>query len=107
MGKYNWISGIVAYKPVGIRAVGSFSDQTLESITSTIASLPSFSLSSLGGNSNGGLIQYNSITKLDTGCEGLCVLLQFHVTHNKTMDDSDGTEHRKEFTEKIEVGRGL
>ncbi len=59
---------IVAFKPVGIRTVGCFSDTTLEMIVRSLViqseSLPSHIE-----------VICHSITKLDTGCAGLCVLI--------------------------------
>lgn len=60
---------IVAFKPVGMRTLGSFSEATME-----------MSISSLVG------YRYKSISKLDTGCSGLCVLkrhdcVDVEVTH--------------------------
>ena len=48
---------VVAFKPVGMRTIGSFSETTLEMTVS----------SHVGAS-------YKSVTKLDTGCSGLCVL---------------------------------
>eukprot|EP00546_Thalassionema_frauenfeldii_P000015 CAMPEP_0178930812 /NCGR_PEP_ID=MMETSP0786-20121207/21502_1 /TAXON_ID=186022 /ORGANISM="Thalassionema frauenfeldii, Strain CCMP 1798" /LENGTH=224 /DNA_ID=CAMNT_0020607499 /DNA_START=776 /DNA_END=1446 /DNA_ORIENTATION=- len=47
---------VVGWKPVGIRTQGAFSEQTMESLVSK----------QLGG-------VYESLSKMDTGCGGLCV----------------------------------
>jgi 23S rRNA-/tRNA-specific pseudouridylate synthase len=49
---------VVAFKPVGMRTLGSFSDTTMEMNISSQVGTP-----------------YKSISKLDTGCPGLCVLM--------------------------------
>ena len=48
---------LVVYKPVGIRTTGSFSSNTLEMMVSAHTGLP-----------------FKSVSKLDTGCAGLCIL---------------------------------
>lgn len=53
---------VVAFKPVGMRTLGSFSESTLEMIVS----------SQIGKS-------YKSITKLDTGSSGLCVMKEHHT----------------------------
>ena len=55
---------VVAFKPVGVRTIGAFSSQTLEMIVTRL----------LGKKKSCLEILCNSITKLDTGCAGLCVL---------------------------------
>ncbi len=64
---------IVAYKPVGIRAVGQFSDRTLESITKSILMKDRTFIST--SNLSSSSISCTSLTKLDTGCAGLCLLV--------------------------------
>lgn len=54
---YESDSIVVAFKPVGMRTIGSFSSQTLEMIVSS--------------QCNG---SFKAISKLDAGCAGLCVL---------------------------------
>lgn len=63
---------VVAYKPVGIRCVGQFASDTLEMIVKT----------SFGHRF--GLVNLNcqSISKVDTGCAGLCVLSLARATDN-------------------------
>ena len=56
---------IVAYKPVGIRVVGSFAPNTLEMIVQSILN-PS--------SAPTGLL-CTAVSKLETGCGGLCVLV--------------------------------
>ena len=48
---------VVAFKPVGMRTIGSFSEQTLEMLVSARKGVP-----------------FKAVSKLDTGCAGLCVL---------------------------------
>jgi len=59
------ITILIVYKPVGIRTIGSFSDQTLEMIVTAIWSRKK-------GNDK---IVCKSMSKLDTGCAGLCVMM--------------------------------
>jgi hypothetical protein len=54
---------VVAYKPVGMRTIGLFSDRTLEMI-----------ISAQTGET------FTSVSKLDTGCAGLCILRRNVVT---------------------------
>jgi 16S rRNA U516 pseudouridylate synthase RsuA-like enzyme len=56
---------VVAYKPVGIRVVGSFSPNTLEMITKNI----------FEKTSNSQKVACVPVSKLDTGCAGLCLLI--------------------------------
>jgi hypothetical protein len=53
----------VAYKPVGMRTIGSFSDRTLEMV-----------ISAQTGET------FTSVSKLDTGCAGLCILQRNFAT---------------------------
>ena len=55
----------VVWKPVGMRAIGSFDASTLEE---------SFNVQQQKRNQDGEAIKYQSLSKLDTGCSGLCVL---------------------------------
>jgi hypothetical protein len=48
---------VVAFKPVGMRTIGSFSAQTLEMVVSAQTREP-----------------FKAVSKLDMGCAGLCVL---------------------------------
>jgi hypothetical protein len=73
---------IVAFKPVGIRAVGTFSSQTLESIVTTM-------VSKTRGITNR---RFHSITKLDTGCAGLCVLVEKANKVAPTLREKDCQE---------------
>jgi len=57
---------VVAYKPVGIRVVGSFSPNTLEMIITKKMSAKS---------SNSQKLACVPVSKLDTGCAGLCLLV--------------------------------
>lgn len=58
---------VVAYKPVGIRVVGSFSPNTLEMITKKLSENPR--------DSKEVQVACVAVSKLDTGCAGLCVLI--------------------------------
>jgi len=58
---------VVAYKPVGIRVVGSFSPNTLEMIIKK--------LSENSRDSKQKEVSCAAVSKLDTGCAGLCVLI--------------------------------
>jgi len=55
----------VVYKPVGVRCVGAFSPDTLEMITKRLVE----------GNLGAKSVCCRSVSKLDTGVQGLCVLL--------------------------------
>jgi len=66
---------IVAYKPVGIRCFGSFSPNTLEMIVQKKVS------SSIGITN----ICTHPVSKIDTGCSGLCVLAVGGVLKIDTM----------------------
>ncbi len=69
---------IVAYKPVGIRTIGTFSSQTLEMIVTQL----------LVQQESKNDVSCNSLSKLDTGCSGLCVLLAA-VTEIVSLERSD------------------
>eukprot|EP00557_Chaetoceros_sp_GSL56_P007910 CAMPEP_0176489698 /NCGR_PEP_ID=MMETSP0200_2-20121128/7444_1 /TAXON_ID=947934 /ORGANISM="Chaetoceros sp., Strain GSL56" /LENGTH=752 /DNA_ID=CAMNT_0017886891 /DNA_START=7 /DNA_END=2265 /DNA_ORIENTATION=- len=69
---------VVVYKPVGIRVVGSFSPQTLEMITKRLVKGQLFA-----GMEN---ISCTALSKLDTGCAGLCVFL---VDSKEDMKESN------------------
>eukprot|EP00978_Attheya_sp_CCMP212_P037844 scaffold182037_cov44-Attheya_sp.AAC.1 len=66
---------MVVYKPVGIRACGTFSSKTLEGIMSTCAPI---------SQEEEQQQQWRCLTKLDTGCAGLCVM-------SSTMPADNGT----------------
>ena len=72
------ISLLVAYKEVGIRCLGSFSPNTLEMITKK-------QIESSRGVKD---MICHSISKLDTGCAGLCVLA---IGPSKVKDESLGS----------------
>lgn len=61
-----WPRLVVVYKPVGIRVVGSFSPNTLEMITKRLVEEQSSAMENLS---------CAPLSKLDTGCAGLCVFL--------------------------------
>lgn len=63
----------VAMKPVGMRTKGSFSEDTLESVVSK----------QLVGAGNG---KYVSLSRLDKGCAGLCVLKEQEQSSSKTTN---------------------
>lgn len=60
---------LVVYKPVGMRSAGTFSESTLESVVPRL--LLATSTSSDGG---GGSSRCEVLTKLETGCSGLCAV---------------------------------
>ena len=55
---------VVTYKPVGVRCAGQFSADTLEMITQ----------SHFERRFSSGAVRCKSLSKVDTGCAGLCVL---------------------------------
>jgi hypothetical protein len=57
---------VIVYKQVGVRVIGSFSPQTLEMITKRLVEGRSSGVESLS---------CTPLSKLDTGCAGLCVFL--------------------------------
>mmetsp|Transcript_25556 Transcript_25556/g.29634 ORF Transcript_25556/g.29634 Transcript_25556/m.29634 type:complete len:568 (+) Transcript_25556:953-2656(+) len=75
---------IVAFKPVGVRTVGSFSSQTLEMIVASYM----VEMKSCKD------IICESITKLDTGCAGFCVLIasgNFGTSNSEITDTTTNT----------------
>lgn len=68
----------VVYKPVGIRSIGSFNTNTLEMITKKNAERRR-------GTKE---IYCHPISKIDTGCAGLCVLVTSTSTVDKAALDS-------------------
>jgi hypothetical protein len=66
---------VVAFKPVGMRCMGQFSSGTLEMTTKS-------HVENLYGRVN---LDCRTISKIDTGCAGLCVLT---IGDSKTIDTS-------------------
>jgi hypothetical protein len=69
---------VIARKPVGIRTVGTFSTQTLEMIVTKLMSNRSRDIAPGTRDDDTddvGRYVCTSLTKLETGCSGLCVLL--------------------------------
>ena len=75
---------VVAFKPVGVRVVGSFSTQTLEMITKSILDTSSRKLKCTPISGTNG-VKCTPISKLDTGCAGLCVLIVTDDSYSKPI----------------------
>ena len=71
---------LVVWKPVGMRTIGSFTNATLEQYLFHHHQSPTSTSTKTNLNADGSIAltkcHYNSLSKLDKGCSGLCVVVQ-------------------------------